>query len=346
MAGAERHLLTLLERLDRTQFSLEFLLLVEKHEDVRRYRSRLESIGVPTIALRIRRNVDPLCLWHMIRILRRGRYDLVHTHLVHGDLYGTVASKLAGVPSVVTSKHGYNDFEANSAAYRLNGLLQRYVNVVITISNALQDKVQLFEGISAQKMRTIHYGLQPEGAAIDSRPRLRREFGIQEDQLLIGCVGRFVNFKGFKYLIRAADRLKRRLPGTLFVVAGDGPLRADLEREIQMLGVDDTVRLIGWRTDIADLMAAFDIFVMPSLGEGFGLVLLEAMAQRTPIVATRSMSAPEIVVDGVTGCLVNPADDLDLARGIEELAETPSEDIRWVTLLTSVCFTISQSKPW
>lgn len=323
IAGAERHLLTLLARLDRSRFALEFLLLMENEDDIREYRHLLEGIGVPTVTVKIRGNMDPRCLRQVVRMIRDGSYDIVHTHLVHGDLYGTVAAKLAGVPHVVSSKHGYNDFETNSRAYRINGVLQRYVDAVITISEALQEKVQRFEGLPKEKMRTIHYGLPPAAAASDARRRVRDELAIAPEQFLIGCVGRFVNFKGFKYLIRAAARLKDRVPGVAVIVAGDGPLRGELQSEIRDRGVESVVRLIGWRSDIHDLMAAVDLFVMPSLGEGFGLVLLEAMAQRTPIVATRSMSVPEIVIDGVTGCLVNPADDIDLARGIEELERDP-----------------------
>jgi glycosyltransferase involved in cell wall biosynthesis len=323
IAGAERHLLTLLARLDRARFALEFLLLIENETDVREYRRLLEGMGVPSATVRIRRNMDPLCLWQMVRFIRRGRYAIVHTHLVHGDLYGTVAAKLAGVRHVITSKHGYNDFETNSLAYRINGLLQRYVDAVITISDALQDKVHRFEGLPREKMRTIHYGLEPSPVSPGARRRIRDELGIAADQFLIGCVGRFVNFKGFKYLIRAAGRLNGRVPGLAVVIAGDGPLRPQLEAEIRTHGAESIVRLIGWRSDVHDLMAAVDLFVMPSLGEGFGLVLLEAMAQQAPVVATRSMSAPEIVIDGVTGCLVTPADDVDLARAIEHMAGNP-----------------------
>lgn len=323
IAGAERHLLTLLERLDRSRFTVEFLLLVENDGDVTEYRQLLERVNVRTATLRIRGNADPLCLWQMVRFVRRGSYDIVHTHLVHGDLYGTVAAKLGRVPYVIASKHGYNDFEANSTVYRINGLLQRHVDTVITISNALRDKVHRFEGIDVDRMRTIHYGLQPAAASSDARRRIREELGLSQEQLLIAAVGRFVNFKGFKYLIMAAGRLRDRIPGFAVILAGDGPLRGELEMEIRRHGVDSIVQLIGWRTDTRDLMAAADLFVMPSLGEGFGLVLLEAMAQRLPIVATRSMSVPEIVVDGVTGCLVDPADDGDLSRAIERLARDP-----------------------
>jgi glycosyltransferase involved in cell wall biosynthesis len=323
IAGAERHLLTLLEHVDRSRFAFDFLLLIESVENVREYKRLLEGLDVPTATVRIRRHIDPRCLWDVLRFIRRGRYDIVHTHLVHGDLYGTVAAKLAGVPHVLSSKHGYNDFEANSRAYRINGVLERYVDAVITICDALQEKVHSFEGVPKEKMRTIHYGLDGAEADPDARRRIRTELGILPDQFLVGCVGRLVNFKGFKYLIRAASRLKTSVPDAVVVIAGEGPLRSELEKEIHDLGVAATVRLLGWRSDACDIMAAADVFALPSLGEGFGLVLLEAMAQRTAIVASRAMSVPEIVVDGITGILVNPADDTDLAKALETLALNP-----------------------
>jgi glycosyltransferase involved in cell wall biosynthesis len=324
IAGAERHLLTLLEHLDRTHFTFEFLLLVERDEHVKEYKSRLEGIGVPTRTIPIKRNLDPVCLWQIMRFIRRGAYDVVHTHLVHGDLYGTVAAKLAGVSRVLSSKHGYNDFENSSRAYLINGVLQRYIDAVITISDALQEKVYRFEGIPKEKMRTIHYGLEPSAAPPRTRERIRAELEIPPDQFLVASAGRFVNFKGLKYLIRAAARLQERVPNVTVVIAGDGPLRVDLESEIRFHNVTSTVQLLGWRSDVSDIMAAADVFVLPSLGEGFGLVLLEAMSQRLAVIGTRSMSIPEIVLDGVTGFLVDPADEGHLASAIEAVARNPA----------------------
>jgi glycosyltransferase involved in cell wall biosynthesis len=167
-------------------------------------------------------------------------------------------------------------------------------------------------------MFLIPYGLETR------RPigrNVRRECGIPDDIPLIGTVGRLSKQKGQTHLIRSIALVLKSVNEARLLIVGhdDQGLRPLLEAEIKRLGLTENVTLTGFREDVPDIMAAIDIFCLPSLWEGFGLVLLEAMAQARPVVASRVGSIPEVVLDGQTGILVEPGDEVALARALTEL---------------------------
>jgi glycosyltransferase involved in cell wall biosynthesis len=180
------------------------------------------------------------------------------------------------------------------------------------------------EGAPRSKIHTIHYGLEIPVKVIDrriARPLLRQELGLAPDAVLIGTVGRLIAQKGVVYALRGFARIAAQYPQAHLIVAGEGGLRAALEAETQALGVDEHVHFLGWRDDVPHLMAGIDVFLMPSLWEGFGLVLLEAMAQSVPVIGSAVSAIPEIVVDGETGRLVPPRDPAAIASALEALLE-------------------------
>jgi glycosyltransferase involved in cell wall biosynthesis len=323
MAGSERHLLFLLPGLAR-HFDITFLILEAPHKPVADYVAALTRAGVRTERLPIRWDGDLLCMFAMVRLMRRGAFDLVHTHLIHADVLGGVAARLAGVPVVVSTKHGYEDYDRTSRAYRLAGLTARWTRKVITISDALSGKVAEVERIPTAKLTTIHYGIdcvvpgpQP------SRDAVRRSLGLPPDAFAVLSTGRLVPVKGYQYLIEAVGKLRAGGSSVILLIAGDGPERAVLQAQAERLGVGDRVRFLGWRADVSTLLAGVDAFALATLGEGFGLAILEAMAQRLPVVATRVVAVPEIVQDGETGLLVPPRDPAALADALLALEREP-----------------------
>jgi glycosyltransferase involved in cell wall biosynthesis len=139
---------------------------------------------------------------------------------------------------------------------------------------------------------------------------MRAELGLGADELVAGMACRLVEQKGVQYGIRAFAQVSAQYASARLIIAGDGPLRAPLEAEARAAGVADRVRFLGWRDDVPRLLAALDVLLLPSLWEGFGLVLLEAMGQHLPVIASRVSAVPEIVTDGETGLLV-PVRDAD-----------------------------------
>src|SRR5262249_11031920 len=154
-------------------------------------------------------------------------------------------------------------------------LLWRLVEAGITISDALRDFVIATEFAPESKVHTVHYGLDPStiSPSANARAMLRRDLGLLPETPVAGSVCRLTTQKGVKYAIHAF----KRLPNAHYVIAGDGPLRESLEAEARELALQDRVHFLGWRNDVHDLMAGFDVLLMPSLWEGFGLVALEAM---------------------------------------------------------------------
>lgn len=328
IAGSEKYLLTLLPELKREGFDIHFLGVVEGGEQSNEFTVELERRGITTTKIPIRADFDPICLWQVYRFIKGTKPCLVHTHLIHGDLYGTVAAKLAGVPHVISTKHGYSSFHRISRFYRLNQLIAPLVDRYITISQALQEHCVRAEGIPKRRMRTIHYALQlPPWDGDGDQQALRKKLGLPTDGFLLVSVGRLIEVKGHKYLFDAIREVKEKGKNVRLLVVGDGPLRGTLERFAVELGIAQEVSFLGLQRNVWPLLLTSDLFVLTTLGEGFGLVLLEAMAAGKAIVASNVTSIPEIVVHGQTGLLVPSRDSHTLAEALCYLCDRP--DLRW-----------------
>lgn len=327
VSGSENHLLTLASHFDRSRCRLTFCLLVEREPDLSAYVAALEAVGVEVVRFPIRADLDPLLLWQLVCFLRVQRPDVVHTHLIHGDLYGTLAARLAGVPFVVSSKHNDDVFRQQGFYVWLDRMLARRQNRIITISHHLKRFYVKVEGLPPGKIVTVHYGLAPGAFLRDTNDgaNVRAEWGVPTDAPLAGVVGRLTEQKGHTYLLDAFAEVIRALPSACLLVVGDGELRSALERQATRLGLHGNVTFTGRREDVPRIMMALDVLVMPSLWEGFGLVLLEAMAAGKPVVASRVGAIPEIVADGETGLLVPPRDPESLARALLAVLYDPAQ---------------------
>ncbi|MGQ9888472.1 MAG: glycosyltransferase [Aggregatilineales bacterium] len=319
VAGAENHLLLLTAGLRARGLQAQVVMLVEPGNPVQAFRDAAAVESIPTHPLVIQADVDPTLLPRLRRTLRMMRPCVVHTHLLHADVYGIPAARLAGVPVVVTSRHNDNAFRRRSAFRQLNRALWAGVDAGVAISESIRRFAVEVEGAPPAKMRTIPYGialerLQPTDLAA-LRDSVRAELEAAPDELLVGMACRLVEQKGVQYGIRAFASLRDRFAARL-VIAGDGPLRAGLEAEARACGVANRARFLGWRDDVPRLLAGFDVLLMPSLWEGFGLVILEAMSRRVPVIASRVSAIPEIVADGETGLLVPPRDADALAAAL------------------------------
>jgi len=194
VAGSERHLLTLAPRLDRARFAASMLMLEEPTRRSDQFAEEMRASGVPVHRVSIRGDLDVQC-WHAVRGIVRQGFDIVHTHLIHGDLYGaTAAMSVRPRPAVVSSKHGYENYSRTSALYRIGVVLNPAINRIVTISDALQEKVAAAEGLPRAKMMTIHYG---SDLPADAEPLMPSE------PLKLVSVGRLVPVKGHPHLLRA-----------------------------------------------------------------------------------------------------------------------------------------------
>jgi glycosyltransferase involved in cell wall biosynthesis len=325
-AGSEGHLLVLLEGLRAAGTDARLWILVEPDKPVQDYVDRARSLGIPVERFVIRRDLDPALWRRLVSRLRGTSPDIVHTHLLHADLYGITAARRACVPYVVSSRHNDDRFRRKPLVRLLHRWLWRQTDAGIAISEAIRQFCITVEGAPIDRMFTIHYGLDPASiqAPPDARAQLCAALDLPGDALLIGSVCRLIEQKGLIYGLQGFAQIAGQFPTAHYVIAGDGPLRAELEAAAQALHLAAWVHFLGWRSDAHAIFAALDLLLAPSLWEGFGLVFLEAMALGVPILGTRVSAIPEVVIDGETGWLVPPRDPDAIAAALREALSDPA----------------------
>jgi glycosyltransferase involved in cell wall biosynthesis len=320
-AGAEQHLITLLGGLRSQGIDARMILLVEPQNPMQNYTAALEAQGVPVQPMVIRHHADATIVLRLKQALEALAPDIVHTHLIHADLYGTLAARWIGVP-VISSRHNDDAFRYRTPVRLVNRVLWSMTTAGIAISDAIKAFSIKVEGATPKQMHRIHYGLDTSIKPLDRTATKKKwvaELQLPPDVQLIGMVCRLIEQKGVRYGLEAFIQLAERFPSAYLLVVGEGPLRSELEARTQAAGLSNRVHFPGWRSDTQALMAGLDILLAPSLWEGFGLVLLEAMAQQTAIVASRVSAIPEVVMDGETGLLVEPRDINGLKDALSKL---------------------------
>jgi glycosyltransferase involved in cell wall biosynthesis len=310
ISGAENHLLLLLPQLRERGWDARLVLLHEDEPGALEFASRLQDAGVPLESIRLRRPASPIAFQRLARLARRTRPAIFHTHLVHADFYGLIAGKLARVPVLVSTKHGFNPFRASRAFALLDRGVGRLADVQLAISQGLARYLAETEGFAESDFQVVHYGIE---AGLEPRP-----FTGEEPRLV--CVGRLIPIKGHDVLLRALAEARRSLAELSLDVVGSGPLETELRARVSALGLDGAVRFHGRVSPIARSYEDAALVVVPSLGEGFGMVALEAMERGRPVIASAVGGLPEIVSHGETGLVVPPGDAPALAAAIVELA--------------------------
>ena len=309
IGGSERHLLTLLPALAERGLEPVLVGLDDPDWDAADFYG---ALSVPAVRVRSPRDVDPLLLARLVRSLRA---DVVHTHLVHADVYGGVAAKLRG-EWLVSTKHNDDPFRTGPFRH-VERAVSRLADRVVTITDALRRFTIDEVGIPAAKVETIHYGLDDLPPPWGENP----PDGVPDGARVLLAVSRLTEQKGIEVAVRALDALP---DDTVLVALGEGPERQALESLARELGVERRVFLPGRVPDVAAWLRRATILVHPARWEGFGLGVLEAMLAGLPVVASSVSSLPELVVDGETGVLVRPDDPAALALGVARALDEPS----------------------
>lgn len=262
---------------------------------------------------------NPLTIFRLARLMKRERIEVVLTNMDKELRLGGIAAKIANVPAVIP-RRGIDYPLKNRWRYRWA------YNVLATriIANSLATKRALLLNapwLNADRIEVIYNGIDLKPFAQTASQDLRSRWGVMPDEPLLGFVGQLDERKGIHVLLAAFRRIKRAVPKTRLVLAGRGPLRAMIETEVRNQGWEDAVVLPGFLDDVVAVMQAIDILLLPSLWEGFGIVLIEAMAAGKPAISTNASSMPEIIADGQTGYIVPVGDDDALAQRTIELLQ-------------------------
>lgn len=279
----------------------------------------------------VRPLADLRCGLRLVRFLRRERFDLLHTHSSKAGLVGRLAAAAAGGRTrVVHHVHGWSFNRtmgpaARAARVALERLAARPGMILLACSRATERQGrEAGIGRDADR-RTIYCGVD-RGANLRRRDRraIRRRLGLARRDVLFLQLGNLKEQKDPRTFARAAVRAGGRLPRARFWIAGDGPLRAEAEGIAAAGGLGARFRVLGWRRDVADLLAAADVAVLTSRFEGLPLAVVRSMAAGLPVIASAVDGTPEAVEDGATGTLVRAGDDAGFAAAMVRLGSDPA----------------------
>jgi glycosyltransferase involved in cell wall biosynthesis len=288
---------------------------------------KADQLGIPRWPLQVRNNLDPKAILGLLWIIRRDRVEVVHTHNVKATWAAYVASHLSSIffrrPILVRTRYLVY---RNRYSFPYSHLSDR----VVVVSPYLRDYLVKEKGIASSKVHII-----PPGVDTDlfntkaATPDARQELGIPQGVPVIGMVAFLRAEKGHRILIEAARIVLRYYPETRFLLVGSGQIEGSLRNLVEQWGMSERFIFTGYRTDVPRLLAAMDVFVLPSLREVMPISLMEAMAMERPAVASGVGGIPELVVNGETGLLVPPENPVALADGLLFSISHPSVCDTW-----------------
>lgn len=328
--GGTKNTLFTIAGLDKARYEIDLVV----GRDV--YRPQVEAIDSVNLIVveSMVRNVRPLLdlqtLVALHRIFRQNRYHIVHTHIAKAGILGRMAARMAGVPIVVHSLHGITFHNGLNPILRglyisLERLTASLTDFFVPVGEDLRNRY-IEQGIGhPSKYVVIHSGMDlgqffAAGELADEDIQDKKiELGLEPGDAVIGMVGNLEPRKGHIYLIEAAKEVVRSHPNARFLFVGEGFYREELEKAVQNRGLRDHVLFTGYRTDIAEVVATFDILALTSLWEGLPQVLVQAAAVGKPIVTFDVEGAREVVKDGVNGFIVPLKDVNQLVERIDYL---------------------------
>jgi glycosyltransferase involved in cell wall biosynthesis len=327
ISGSERHLLDLLPALGERGVEAAVMLLAKPGGEA--FAEALGARGIEAWTVPAGPDLNPAVVWRVMAELRRRRPDLLHTHLIHADLHGQVAARLAGVPAV-SSVHGTHPFYLRQPYLSAASLAGRLARRTIAISHHVGRMLTEARIAAPERVRVVHYGITVDKwrSTPDERGDIRRAWGVDNGEFVVGIASRLFPEKGHDALIRAVALARRNGHSMRLLIAGVGQLQPQLEALVRAEGLGEVVSFLGFVSDVRRFMAGCDVIAFPTtprFGEGFGLAALEAQAAGRPVVATRVASLPEVVADGETGLLVEPDSVEALADGLTILATDASQ---------------------
>ena len=330
LGGAEQVFASLLKGFDRDQFEV-WVACHGEGPMVEEYRQHASGVWV----LDLLNTLNPGTLIALARLMRQLKCQIVHTNLWTADVLGGVGAAFARVPIRVATVHGeYFTVVEEQGVRRVRKValswtyrsVYRLFDRVITVSQAVAEDLVHRQGlrVDPERITVIHNGHDLSRTPRSSASVQRETLGLSPAAPVVVTLANFFPYKGHRWLVEAMPRVIRRYPETVFLLAGDGDVLPAIRQKVQDYGIGRHVRFVGSRTDALDLIALSDAVVVPSVSEGLGHVVLEALSLEKPVVATRVGGIPEVIEDGKTGLLVPPRDPGALADAILAVLSNPA----------------------
>jgi glycosyltransferase involved in cell wall biosynthesis len=324
VGGSQTHLVQVLRLLDRRRYE-PMLCCLSGHGALL---ETAKETGATVVSAGLGGLKSPAALGALIRLarfMRGARIDVVHNYLLRANVVGTLAARLAGVPVVLTSKRGCHDRRGlELAAARISN---RLADCVTANAEAVRAFVHENESCPLDKMVVIPSGTDTDRFAPLPPADYKARIGVPSDRPVVGIVTRQRVRKGVEEFLRAMAIVRDRVPAACAVVVGEVSLDAATLDLVRTLGLEGHLYLLGARADMAEVLSAFDLFVLSSHDEGMSNAILEAMAMRKPVVATDVGGTGEVVQAGRTGLLVPPKDPQPLAEAITQVLTAPADTV-------------------
>ena len=292
----------------------------------------LKVLAIPSLVRKIDPVKDLKTFFSLWRLMVHEKPTIVHTHTSKAGILGRLAAKLTGVPFIVHTTHGhvfYGHFGPLTTKFFL--VIERafasFTQRMIALTDGEKNDYLKFEICEKDKIVTIHSGVDIERflKAKVKKEEKKKTLGVNPNHPVVGSVGWLLPIKGPKPLLNAMKRIWQDHTDVELVFVGKGELEERLKKDALNMGVSDKVKFLGWRDDVHEIMPIFDVFVLPSLNEGMGRVLVEAMAAGKPVVASCTGGIPDLIRHRVNGLLVTPGSEQGLATAIRELLMDPEK---------------------
>ncbi len=320
--GTQTHLLQVLRFLDRTEYRPVLFCLRDDGNLLDEARALGVEVYTFGMSGSLRSPRDLAGFWRMVRVLRKIQPALVHGYLLRGNFYGAVAARLVGIRAVVTSKRGLH-VPAGAAEKFSVAVSNRLSSVITGNSPAVIEFTREVERTQRHPMEMIPSGIDVDRFEPRRTRSIRAELGI-EGRPVLGTAITLRPRKGYAMLFRTYAELRKEFPDLALVVAGVEEHNDETRRLAEELKITDGLYLIGKRSDMPDVMASLDVFVLPSESEGMSNAILEALALQVPVVATDTGGNRLVIGDGIAGYIVDYKDHAAMAERIGSILRDPS----------------------
>jgi len=315
LGGAEKLLLNYLKNLDKKKYSLYVCCFREKPDDLIGEMSEYAKV----INLKIQNKFNPLILIHIINLLREIKPDIIHTHLFQARFYATVAHLVYNRSILITHKHNKVNLKKHNIFILFEMISVFFNKKVIAISESVKNSLIRYEFVPLKKIFVVHNGIEYQKFYKTANSNIVSN----KSPIIIGTVCRMEKQKGIRYLLLAMNNILAKFPAVQLEIIGDGSLLEELIELSKKLGISNSVKFFGKFADVIPFYKRMDIFILPSIYEGFGIVLLEAMAAGVPVIATNVDGITEVVIDGESGILIPPKNPEAIASAVIQLIANP-----------------------